>query len=228
MISRVTGQVVRVVLRIGVEVRGAVLSSRLVLRVRGGRSRNGPGLSPRICGSISWSGFIQLSPSPPPPSPWIRGQPKGPPRCRGGAHQWHAPTSKSMSDDHRTGRLCADAARLARRHFVRKSMRPRMSSRGLSIPARARRVNLFGSSTYGREESCRMQVLCSSASQPSKKQARLAVHASQLVRARLRLNEHSPALESVKPAPPLQNHPNRSAPSERRSQVGMLCCCCAT
>ena len=84
MISRVTGQVVRVVLRIGVEVRGAVLSSRLVLRVRGGRSRNGPGLSPRICGSISWSGFIQLSPSPPLPSPWIRGQPKGPPRCRGG------------------------------------------------------------------------------------------------------------------------------------------------
>ena len=108
-----------------------------------------------------------------------------------GAHHWHAPTSKSMSDDHRTGRLCADAARLARRHFVRKSMRPRLSSRGLSIPARARRVNLFGSSTYGREESCRMQVLCSSASQPSKKQARLAVHASPLVRARLRLNEHS-------------------------------------
>ena len=36
VISRVTGQVVRVVLRIGVEVRGAVLSSRLVTRVRGG------------------------------------------------------------------------------------------------------------------------------------------------------------------------------------------------
>ena len=84
MISRVTGQVVRVVLRIGVEIRGAVLSSRLVLRVRGGRSRNGPGLRPRICGSISWSGCIQPSPPPPPPSPWIRGQPKGPPRCRGG------------------------------------------------------------------------------------------------------------------------------------------------
>ena len=108
-----------------------------------------------------------------------------------GAHHWHAPTSKNMSDDHRTGRLCADAARLARRHFVRKSMRPRMSSRGLSIPARARRVNLFGSSTYGREESCRMQVslqLCISALEET---GEIAVHASQLVRARLRLNERS-------------------------------------
>ena len=192
MISRVTGQVVRVVIRIGVEVRGGVLSSRLVLRVRGGRSRNGPGLRPRICGSISWSGFIQLSPSPPPPHRGSEANQRDHPGAGAdGAHHWHAPTSKSMSDDHRTGRLCADAARLARRHFVRKSMRPRMSSRGLSMPARARRVNLFGSSTYGREESCRMQVLCSSVSQPSKKQARLAVHASQLVRARLRLNEHS-------------------------------------
>ena len=66
-----------------------------------------------------------------------------------------------------------------------------MSSRGLSIPARARRVNLFGSSTYGREESCRMQVslqLCISAVEET---GEIACHASQLVRGRLRLNERS-------------------------------------
>ena len=147
-----------------------------------------------------------------------------------GAHHWHAPTSKNMSDDHRTGRLCADAARLARRHFVRKSMRTRMSSRGLSIPARARRVNLFGSSTYGREESCRMQVslqLCISALEET---GEIAVHASQLVRARLRLNERSCPRErqTCTTFADMQNHPNRSAPSERRSQVAMLCCCRAT
>ena len=135
-----------------------------------------------------------------------------------------------MSDDHRTGRLCADAARLARRHFVRKSMRPRMSSRGLSIPARARRVNLFGSSTYGREESCRMQVslqLCISALEET---GEIAVHASQLVRARLGLNERSCPRErqTCTTFGALENHPNRSAPSERRSQVAMLCCCRAT
>ena len=60
-----------------------------------------------------------------------------------GAHHWHAPTSKNMSDDHRTGRLCADAARLARRHFVRKSMRPRMSLRGLGMQPRQPLVNLW-------------------------------------------------------------------------------------
>ena len=135
-----------------------------------------------------------------------------------------------MSDDHRTGRLCADAARLARIHFVRKSMRPRMSSRGLSIPARARRVNLFGSSTYGREESCRMQVslqLCISALEET---GEIAVHASQLVRARLRLNECCCPRErqTCTTFGALENHPNRSAPSERRSQVAMLCCCRAT
>ena len=59
------------------------------------------------------------------------------------AHHWHAPTSKNMSDDHRTGRLCADAARLARRHFVRKSMRPRMSLRGLGMQPRQPLVNLW-------------------------------------------------------------------------------------
>ena len=43
------------------------------------------------------------------------------------AHHRHATTSKNMSDDHRTGRLCANAARLVRRQLVRKSMRSRMS-----------------------------------------------------------------------------------------------------
>ena len=67
-----------------------------------------------------------------------------------------------MSDDHRTGRLCADAARLARMHLVRKSKRPRMSSRGLSMePSRRQAVNLWSppSFAYGEESYSKMQVL---------------------------------------------------------------------
>ena len=84
-----------------------------------------------------------------------------------GADHWHAPTSKSMSDDHRTGRLCADAARLARMHFVRKSKSPRMSSRGLSMDrAAARLVNLWsGTQLCNGEESyskCKFCAACSS------------------------------------------------------------------
>ena len=84
-----------------------------------------------------------------------------------GAHHWHAPTSKNMSDDHRTGRLCADAARLGRRHFVRKSMRPRMSLRSLGMqPHQPRCEPLVGSAVV--VEQCRgiferayLQYVCS-------------------------------------------------------------------
>ena len=93
------------------------------------------------------------------------------------AHHWHAPTSKNMSDDHRTGRLCADAARLGRRHFVRKSMRPRMSLRSLGMqPQQPRCEPLVGSAVV--VEQCRgiferayLQYVCSDSCAESSSEA---------------------------------------------------------
>jgi hypothetical protein len=134
VISRSTGEIVRVVLRIEVEVRWPCFRADWS-RVSGGHSRIGPGRRPRICGSVSSSAYHSAHPVPlilpiedPRPT-------KGTTQVHGadGAHHWHAPTSKNMSEDHRTGRLSANAARLAWIRFVRKSKRPRMSSRGLSM-----------------------------------------------------------------------------------------------
>ena len=145
MISRSTGEIVRVVLRIEVEVRWPCFRADWS-RVSGGHSRIGPGRRPCICGPVSLSAYHSAQPAPsfPPQRGSEANQRDHPGVGAVGAHHWHAPTSKSMSDDHRTGRLCADAARLARMHLVRKSKRPRMSSRGLSMePSRRQAVNLW-------------------------------------------------------------------------------------